>query len=95
MGREGGKHALKLASRLIITVWDTLATFCRFHVGRGRDVPSQPLFHESVKTRMENPLLNYSPRVRLKEQQRDILHMKDNLECLLYPVRFVLYHLIQ
>ena len=74
MGREGGKHALKLASRLIITVWDTLATFCRFHLGRGRDVPSQPLFRESVKTDMENPLLNYSPRVRYKTAARHTSH---------------------
>ncbi|KAH9070710.1 hypothetical protein EDB83DRAFT_359405 [Lactarius deliciosus] len=32
------------------------------HLGRGRDVPPKPLFHESVKTRMKNPIFNYKPR---------------------------------
>ncbi|KAH9979975.1 hypothetical protein BGW80DRAFT_1514339 [Lactifluus volemus] len=34
----------------------------RFHLGRGRQLPARPLFHESVKIRMDNPGLNYSPR---------------------------------
>ncbi|KAH8987753.1 hypothetical protein EDB86DRAFT_2949235 [Lactarius hatsudake] len=32
------------------------------HLGRGRDVPLKPLFHESVKTRMNDPKLKYKPR---------------------------------
>ena len=44
-----------------------LLILCRFHLGRGREVPSHPLFHESVKIRMENPLLNYSPRAQYKK----------------------------
>ncbi|KAH9070704.1 hypothetical protein EDB83DRAFT_2221677 [Lactarius deliciosus] len=32
------------------------------HLGRGRDVPLKPLFHESVKTRMDDPKLKYKPR---------------------------------
>jgi len=45
----------------------TILTTCRFHLSRGRDVPSQPLFHESVKTRMDNPVLNYSPRAQYEK----------------------------
>ena len=39
------------------------------HLGRGREVPFPAFipFHSTrVKTRMENPLLNYSPRARYK-----------------------------
>ncbi|KAH8993939.1 hypothetical protein EDB92DRAFT_2064462 [Lactarius akahatsu] len=32
------------------------------HLGRGRYVPPKPLFHESVKTRMNDPKLKYKPR---------------------------------
>jgi hypothetical protein len=65
MNRKSGQGSGgKPTSRLIIC--DTLVTFCRFHLGRGREVPSQPLFYESVKTCMKNPLLNYSPRARYK-----------------------------
>ncbi|KAH8993945.1 hypothetical protein EDB92DRAFT_1795941 [Lactarius akahatsu] len=32
------------------------------HLGRGRYVPPKPLFHESVKTRMQDPKLKYKPR---------------------------------
>ncbi|KAH9030287.1 hypothetical protein EDB84DRAFT_1494683 [Lactarius hengduanensis] len=32
------------------------------HLGRGRYVPPKPLFHESVKTRMQDPKLSYKPR---------------------------------
>ncbi|KAH8980218.1 hypothetical protein EDB86DRAFT_3137374 [Lactarius hatsudake] len=32
------------------------------HLGRRRDVPLKPLFHESVKTRMNDPKLKYKPR---------------------------------
>ncbi|KAH9059128.1 hypothetical protein EDB87DRAFT_1791652 [Lactarius vividus] len=32
------------------------------HLGRGRYVPPNPLFHESVKTRMQDPKLKYKPR---------------------------------
>jgi len=38
-----------------------------FHLRRGREVPSQPLFHESVRTRMDNPVLNYSPKARYEK----------------------------
>ncbi|KAI0250935.1 hypothetical protein BJV78DRAFT_1275572 [Lactifluus subvellereus] len=36
----------------------------RLHLGRGRELPARPLFHESVKIRMDNPILKYSPRAR-------------------------------
>ena len=45
----------------------TLLTTCRLHLSRGREVPSQPLFHESVKTRMDNPVLNYSPNAQYEK----------------------------
>ncbi|KAH8987748.1 hypothetical protein EDB86DRAFT_2949147 [Lactarius hatsudake] len=32
------------------------------HLGRGRYVPPNSLFHESVKTRMQDPKLKYKPR---------------------------------
>jgi hypothetical protein len=39
----------------------------KFHLGRGREVPPHPLFHKSVKTCIENPLLKYSPRAQYKK----------------------------
>ncbi|KAH9065589.1 hypothetical protein EDB87DRAFT_1739788 [Lactarius vividus] len=39
-------------------------THWSFHLGRGRYVPPNPLFHESVKTRMQDPKLKYKPRAR-------------------------------
>ncbi|KAI0301180.1 hypothetical protein B0F90DRAFT_1668043 [Multifurca ochricompacta] len=37
-------------------------------LGRGRKLPTRPVFHESVRTRMNDPLLNYSPRARYEEK---------------------------
>jgi len=37
------------------------------HFGRGRELPSRPLFHESVKTRMSDPVLDYSPRAQYEK----------------------------
>ncbi|KAI0269948.1 hypothetical protein BC834DRAFT_578837 [Gloeopeniophorella convolvens] len=34
------------------------------HFGRGRDVPPQPLFHDSVRIRMEDPKLKYKPKAK-------------------------------
>ena len=63
MGRE-----VEVSTRLILRLrWNTLVTFFRFHLGRGREVPSHPLFHESVKTRMEDPVMNYSPRAQYRK----------------------------
>ena len=45
----------------------TLLTTCRFHLGRGREVNSQPLFHESVRTRMDKPVLKYSPKAQYEK----------------------------
>ncbi|KAI9444639.1 hypothetical protein H4582DRAFT_2094508 [Lactarius indigo] len=39
-------------------------THWSFHLGRGRYVPPNPLFHESVKIRMQDPKLKYKPRAR-------------------------------
>jgi len=36
----------------------------RPHWGRGRKLPLDPLFHESVRTRMHDPFLHYSPRAQ-------------------------------
>ena len=56
----------EVRTRLII--WDAhYRPLYRFNLGRGRHVPPHPLFHESVKTRMEHPLLNYSPRAQYKK----------------------------
>ncbi|KAH9059125.1 hypothetical protein EDB87DRAFT_1624822, partial [Lactarius vividus] len=38
-----------------VTIWGP-------HLGRGRCIPTKPLFHESVKTRMQDPKLRYKPR---------------------------------
>ncbi|KAI0308354.1 hypothetical protein B0F90DRAFT_1682100 [Multifurca ochricompacta] len=35
-----------------------------FHLGRGRWVPKNPLFHKSVKTRMDDSTLKYKPRAQ-------------------------------
>lgn len=35
-----------------------------FHLGRGRYVPPKPLFHETVKERMQDPKLKYKPKAR-------------------------------
>ncbi|KAH8987398.1 hypothetical protein EDB86DRAFT_2832355 [Lactarius hatsudake] len=43
---------------------DKWVTRWSFHLGRGRYVPPNPLFHESVKTRMQDPKLKYKPRAR-------------------------------
>ena len=61
MGRE-----MEVSTRLILG-WNKFSDLCRFHLGRGREVPSHPLFHESVKTRMEDPLLRYSPRAQYRK----------------------------
>ncbi|KAI0293299.1 hypothetical protein B0F90DRAFT_1643195 [Multifurca ochricompacta] len=42
-------------------------TYWSIHLGRGRWVPPKPLFHESVKKRMENPKLRYKPRALYKK----------------------------
>lgn len=37
--------------------------FCRFHFGKGRPIPDvNPVFHESVKERMADPTLKYTPK---------------------------------
>ncbi|KAI9444533.1 hypothetical protein H4582DRAFT_1806636 [Lactarius indigo] len=43
---------------------DKWVTSWGLHLGRGRYVPPNPLFHESVKTRMQDPKLNYRPRAQ-------------------------------
>ncbi|KAI9455901.1 hypothetical protein BJY52DRAFT_1121569 [Lactarius psammicola] len=43
---------------------DKWVTRWSFHLGRGRYVPPKPLFHESVKTRMQDPKLKYKPKAR-------------------------------
>ncbi|TFY76082.1 hypothetical protein EWM64_g7930 [Hericium alpestre] len=35
-----------------------------FHLGRGRFVPANPKFHHSVKLRMEDPNLKYTPKAK-------------------------------
>lgn len=42
---------------------------CRFHCGKGRKIPSdiKPLFHETVKQRMEYAPLKYTPRATWKK----------------------------
>ncbi|KAI0301178.1 hypothetical protein B0F90DRAFT_1817192 [Multifurca ochricompacta] len=39
----------------------------RFHFGRGREVPPRPLFHESVRIRMNSPVLNYTPKAQYEK----------------------------
>jgi hypothetical protein len=34
------------------------------NLGRGRLIPRKPMFHHSVKTRMDNSELRYKPRAR-------------------------------
>ncbi|KAH9007824.1 hypothetical protein EDB84DRAFT_1552891 [Lactarius hengduanensis] len=41
---------------------DKWVTSCGPHLGRGRYVPPNSLFHESVKIRMQDPKLKYKPR---------------------------------
>ncbi|KAA1469715.1 hypothetical protein DENSPDRAFT_638958 [Dentipellis sp. KUC8613] len=53
------KYAWQDPSGKWITKWS-------FHLGRGRWVPSDPVFHESVKQRMDDPALKYTPRARYK-----------------------------
>lgn len=43
---------------------DKWVTHWSFHLGRGRYVPPDPLFHESVRTRMQDPNLKYKPKAR-------------------------------
>ncbi|KAH8992428.1 hypothetical protein EDB92DRAFT_1797303 [Lactarius akahatsu] len=43
---------------------DKWVTRWSFHLGRGRYVPPSPLFHESVKTRMQDSKFKYKPRAR-------------------------------
>ncbi|KAI0275275.1 hypothetical protein BC834DRAFT_921341 [Gloeopeniophorella convolvens] len=43
---------------------DKWITKWSFHLGRGRWVPPSPLFHESVKIRMDDAKLKYKPRAK-------------------------------
>ncbi|TFY66446.1 hypothetical protein EVG20_g4650 [Dentipellis fragilis] len=54
------KYAWQNPSGKWITKWS-------FHLGRGRWVPSDPVFHESVKQRMGDPALKYTPRARYQQ----------------------------
>jgi len=73
MGNALKKNVLWWALELVPTYYecqnehDEWIGRWRFNLGSGRRVPSDPLFHESVKIRMENPLLNYSPRAQYKK----------------------------
>ncbi|KAI0030542.1 hypothetical protein K488DRAFT_53987 [Vararia minispora EC-137] len=40
--------------------------WCAFHLGEGRGIPDGPLLHESVKRRMDNEKMKYTPRARWK-----------------------------
>ncbi|KAN0138084.1 Uncharacterized alpha/beta hydrolase domain (DUF2235) domain containing protein [Lactarius tabidus] len=46
---------------------DKWATKWSFHLGSGRYVPPKPLFHESVRLRMQHSKCKYKPRARYTE----------------------------
>jgi len=46
-----------------------LETKKRRHFGKGRQLPPNPLFHPSVKTRMDDSKLNYKPKANYDEGQ--------------------------
>lgn len=55
-----------------LTAWressDYYMLACRFHLGRGRQAPEdQPVrIHETVRERMQDPTLKYTPRATWK-----------------------------